>query len=120
MIARIWYGRTRAEHLDEYAKYVEETGLRGLHTVPGNVGAYLFRRQVDDQAEFLVLSLWESMDAIRAFAGEEVDTARYYPDDKDYLLSFEPKVQHYEVWGAGDLLARGIWADAPVHDLLEI
>ena len=55
MIARIWYGRTRPEHFDEYAKYVEETGLRGLGATAGNLGSFLFRRRVDDQAEFLVL-----------------------------------------------------------------
>jgi heme-degrading monooxygenase HmoA len=119
VIARIWFGRTRPEHFDEYAAYVEETGLRGLSATAGNQGAYLFRRLVDDEAEFLVLSLWESLDAIRAFAGDEIDTARYYPDDKRFLLAFEPKVQHYEVWGVGDLLARGVWAEAPVHDLIE-
>jgi heme-degrading monooxygenase HmoA len=100
VIARIWFGRTRPEHFDEYAAYVEETGLRGLSATAGNQGAYLFRRLVDDEAEFLVLSLWESLDAIRAFAGDEIDTARYYPDDKRFLLAFEPKVQHYGAQGA--------------------
>lgn len=120
MIARLWYGRTHPAHYDEYARFVEETGLRGLSAIQGNLGAYLFRRLVDDEAEFLVLSLWESLDAIRTFAGDEIDTARYYPDDKDFLLAFEPEVQHYEVWGVGDLLARGSWAETPVQDLIEL
>jgi heme-degrading monooxygenase HmoA len=112
MMARIWYGRTRPEHFDEYAKYVEETGLRGLGATDGNLGSFLFRRLVDDQAEFLVLSFWESFDAIRVFAGEDVEVARYYPEDTRFLLELEPTVQHYEVSGTGDLGGLGEWIAA--------
>lgn len=112
MIARIWYGRTRPEHYDEYARYVEETGIRDLGATAGNLGAFLFRRRVDDLAEFLVLSLWESLDAIRAFAGEEVDTARYYPEDERFLLELAPKVEHFELSAAANLERLAEWAAA--------
>ena len=100
MIARIWFGRTRAEHFDEYARYVEGTGIRDLSATAGNLGAFLVRRMVHDEAEFGVISFWESLDAIRSFAGDEIDVARYYPDDSRFLLELAPKVEHYEICAA--------------------
>ncbi len=64
---------------------------------PGNRGVYVFRRTVDDTAHFLLLTLWDSLDVIREFAGDDVERARYYPEDEEYLLELEPTVTHYEV-----------------------
>jgi heme-degrading monooxygenase HmoA len=97
MITRIWRGFTRPEHFDEYAEYIEQTGLRGLAAAEGNLGFLLWRRLHDDRAEFVVQSLWESIEAIKGFAGEDAERARYYPRDTDYLLELEPTVEHYEV-----------------------
>jgi heme-degrading monooxygenase HmoA len=58
---------------------------------------YALRRVDGDRAHFLLISLWDSMDAIRKFAGPEPEKAVYYPEDKDFLLEFEPNVTHYEV-----------------------
>jgi heme-degrading monooxygenase HmoA len=58
----------------------------------------VLRRIEADKAHFLTLSLWESLDAIKKFAGEDYEKARYYPEDKDFLLDFEPTVQHYELF----------------------
>ena len=97
MIARFWHGITPLTKADDYAEYVKKTGIRDLQATPGNKGAFLFRRQVDDQCEFLVISAWESMAAIRRFSGDDVEKARYYPEDSDYLLELEPHVTHYEI-----------------------
>ncbi len=51
-----------------------------------------------ERAEFLIISYWESYDAIRTFAGEDIDQAVYYPEDKEFLLEYEPDVVHYEVF----------------------
>ena len=97
MIARIWRGFTRRENFDEYADYIEQTGLADLEAAEGNLGFLLSRRLLEDRAEFLVLSLWESIEAIEGFAGEDAERARYYPKDTAFLRRLDPKVEHYEV-----------------------
>jgi heme-degrading monooxygenase HmoA len=96
MIARIWHGVTAARHYDEYWKFLHQRAIPDYRATPGNVGVRLFRRLEDDRAHFLTLSYWTSLDAIRAFAGDDIDRAKYYPEDSRYLLEFEPKVLHFE------------------------
>ena len=97
MIARIWKGRTPAIKADQYLDYMQATGVKELRATEGNQGVYVLRRVEDGEAEFTFISLWDSWDAIRRFAGDEVEKAVYYPEDKDYLLSLDPSVRHYEV-----------------------
>lgn len=97
MIARIWHGVTPAEKADEYARYLNETGVPDYRATEGNRGVYVLRRVEGERAHFLTLSFWESLDAIRGFAGDDVERARYYPEDEAFLLEFEPAVTHYEV-----------------------
>jgi len=99
MIARIWHGVTPASKAEAYVEYLNHTGLSDYKTTPGNKGAYLLRRIEGDEAHFLTLTFWDSKQDIRAFAGEDIEKARYYPEDKDFLLEFEPLVKHYEVVG---------------------
>jgi heme-degrading monooxygenase HmoA len=97
MIARIWKGVTPASRADAYVDYLEATGIGDLRATEGNLGVYLLRRERQGRAEFLLLSLWETPEAIRRFAGPEMDKARYYPEDENFLLELEPTVDHYEV-----------------------
>lgn len=97
MIARLWRGAVRAGRGDAYASYLDRTGVRECRATPGNQGVWVLRRDLPDQTEFLFISLWESYDAIERFAGADVERAHYYPEDRDYLLSLEPRVSHYEV-----------------------
>ncbi|HEY3220096.1 MAG TPA: antibiotic biosynthesis monooxygenase [Gemmatimonadales bacterium] len=97
LIARIWHGATAAERADEYAAYLERTGARECRATPGNRGVYVLRRIKQDRAEFTFISLWDSLEAIRRFAGEDYEKARYYPEDRDFLVELEPFVDHYEV-----------------------
>ncbi len=97
MIARIWRGRTPAARADAYVSYLLETGVKDYAAVPGNRGVRVLRRLAGDEAEFLVVSFWDSHDAVRAFAGPTIDDAVYYPADDEYLLAREPGVAHYEV-----------------------
>lgn len=64
----------------------------------GNKGAWVLRRIEGDVAHFITLSFWESRDAIAAFAGADIEAAKYYPEDEKYLLEFEPRVTHYELF----------------------
>lgn len=97
MISRIWRGRTPATKADSYLEYLRHTGLKDYAATPGNEGVFVLRRVAGDEAEFLLISFWESLDAIRRFAGEDYERAVYYPEDDEYLLDREPGVVHYEV-----------------------
>lgn len=97
MIARIWRGRTLAEHAEEYTRYMAATGVTQQRGTPGNVGSWILRRDDGNEAEFLVLSLWESAAAVRAFAGATPERAVYYPEDERFLLELEPGVLHYDI-----------------------
>lgn len=97
MIARMWHGRTHAVDADVYAAYLYRSGIPDYRRTPGNRGAWVLRRLEGDVAHFVTLTFWESREAITAFAGAEIETARYYPEDKRYLLEFEPTVVHYNV-----------------------
>jgi heme-degrading monooxygenase HmoA len=100
LIARIWHGVTPASRADEYTAYLERTGVQDCKATPGNKGVFVLRRVEHDRADFTFISLWDSLDAIRRFAGEDYEQARYYPEDRDFLIEPEPFVQHY------DLVAR--------------
>src|SRR2546429_275692 len=82
---------------DDYAAYLRRTGVTECRATPGNYGVEVLRRTVGDETHFLFISFWDSMDAIRTFAGDDVERAHYYPEDRDYLLELEPTVTHYEV-----------------------
>ena len=97
MIARTWHGAVPAEKADSYLRYLERTGIPDSKGTPGNRGVYVLTRREGSVAHFLFVSLWESTDAIRVFAGDDLEKARYYPEDADYLLELEPTVTHYEV-----------------------
>jgi heme-degrading monooxygenase HmoA len=97
MIARVWRGVTAEDDADAYLAYLERTGVHACHATPGNRGVYVLRRSGSGRAEFLFLSLWESMEAIRAFAGPDVEKARYFAEDREFLLELNPFVSHYHV-----------------------
>jgi heme-degrading monooxygenase HmoA len=97
MIARIWHGRTRSADAEAYGKYIHQVGITGYQATPGNRGTWLLRRIEGDVAHFLTLSFWDSREAIARFAGEDIEKARYYEEDKKYLLEFEPTVTHYDI-----------------------
>ncbi|MBI1879300.1 MAG: antibiotic biosynthesis monooxygenase [Chloroflexi bacterium] len=97
MIARIWHGITPAAKADAYRDFLNQTGVPDYKATPGNRGVYMLRRIEGDVAHFTLVSLWETMEAIKRFAGPEPEQARYYPADAEFLLEFEPLVTHYEV-----------------------
>lgn len=97
MIARTWHGVTAATTADEYVDYLNETGVVEYKETEGNRGVHVLRRIEGDRVHFLLLTFWESEDAIKKFAGPDIEKAKYYPEDKKYLLELEPRVTHYEV-----------------------
>ncbi|HEX2217786.1 MAG TPA: hypothetical protein VHG35_03230 [Gemmatimonadales bacterium] len=101
MIARSWAGATRAEDADAYLDYLHATGLAEYRATPGNRGVLALRRLDEGSAEFLLVTLWDSEDAIRRFAGDDIGRAVFYPEDERYLVARDERVRHYEVVFSG-------------------
>ena len=97
MIARIWRGAVRKQDGNAYARYMQDTGVAEYARTPGNCGVWMLRRDVDEKTEFLMVTLWESLDAIKAFAGQEYETAVFYPEDDRFLIERDPTSSHYVV-----------------------
>ena len=97
MIARIWRGAVAKADGDEYEQYIDDTGFSAYGKTPGNRGAWMLRRDKGELTEFVTYSLWESIDAVKAFAGEDYETAVYYPEDERYLVEHDDVCRHYEV-----------------------
>ena len=98
MITRIWHGTTRAVDADKYLNFLLEAGVRDYTTTPGNQEVRVWRSIKGDIAHFWTVSTWDDRDSIKAFAGEDIEKAKYYPEDDDFLLEFEPNVEHYETF----------------------
>jgi heme-degrading monooxygenase HmoA len=101
MIARLWHGSTSRAKGDDYAAFLDARAMPDYLGTPGNLGAQVLRSDEGEVTHFLTVSYWDGEDAIRAFAGEDLLKARYYPEDADFLLDFEPQVRHYQVQSAG-------------------
>ncbi len=97
MIARIWHGVVPEAKADAYYAYLMRTGIPDYRATHGNLGVHVYRSVAAGKAHFLLTSFWESLEAIRRFAGEQIDRARYYPEDAEFLVELEPHVTHYEV-----------------------
>ncbi|HEX6674157.1 MAG TPA: hypothetical protein VF486_03915 [Actinomycetes bacterium] len=100
MIARIWRGAVRRQDGDAYASYMQATGIAGYVRTPGNRAALMLRREVGDRCEFVMVTLWESMQAVIAFAGPTPEQAVFYPDDDRFLIERDLTVAHYQVAAA--------------------
>ncbi len=96
-IARIWHGRTPADKADDYAKYILEGDIRQIRSLPGNLGVQVLRREDGAFTDFLVISYWPSLDAVRQWAGDGLDRAKYSEVELKYLVDPEPRVRHYEI-----------------------
>lgn len=97
MVARIWRGAVRRDDRDAYAEYMLSTGIPGYKKTSGNVAALMLRRDADDVCEFVMFTLWDSMESITRFAGDEPDKAVFYPEDDRFLIQRDLTVSHYVV-----------------------
>jgi len=96
MIARVWRGATCAANAEAYAAYVEGE-LDAARALDGNRGTLVLRRVEGDRAEFVTVLLFDSLDDVRTFAGDDVERAVFYPEDDRYLVERDLRVLHYEV-----------------------
>jgi antibiotic biosynthesis monooxygenase (ABM) superfamily enzyme len=97
MIARVWRGSTLAEDADAYAAYLEETGMRSARELAGSRGTLVLRRVRGGYAEFETILLFDALEDVRAFAGDELEQAVFFDEDDRYLVERELEVRHYEV-----------------------
>jgi heme-degrading monooxygenase HmoA len=97
MIARHWTGATRREDAEAYERLLRETVLPGLDGIEGYQGGYVLRRDIGDEVEFVVVNLFASLDAVRAFAGPDYETAVFEPEARRLLSRAEPRALHFEV-----------------------
>jgi heme-degrading monooxygenase HmoA len=97
-IARIWKGEVPLDRSDEYLERMRTIAIPDYRSTEGNQGAFALRRDLEDRAEFLMLTFWESTEAIKAFAGDDISVAKYYDFDADVLLGMTPHVEHFEVY----------------------
>ena len=95
----MWHGRVMASKAPAYREFLNERAVADYRSVDGNLSVHILERPQGDITHFITLTFWRDMDSIKAFAGQDAEIAKYYPEDKEYLLEFEPTVVHYEVVG---------------------
>jgi heme-degrading monooxygenase HmoA len=98
MITRIWHGRTKAQDADAYLEYIRQTGLKEYAATLGIVSAKVLRKIEGGICHFYTITEWDSTSSIKKFAGDDFEKAKYYEEDKKYLLEFEERVDHYETF----------------------
>src|SRR4026208_2205 len=99
MIVRIWHGRVPASKAEAYRDFLNQRAIPDYQSVQGNMSVHILERNEGEITHFITMTFWENLEVIKRFAGEDLETAKYYPEDKDFLLEFESTVTHYEVVG---------------------
>jgi heme-degrading monooxygenase HmoA len=98
MTARIWHGKTTAANFEAYTALLKKLAIPDYTKTKGFKGLTFLRNIQNDEAHFTLITYWENVEVIKNFAGADFEKAKYYPEDNNYLLEFEEKVQHYEVF----------------------
>ena len=95
----MWHGRVPTAKAAAYREFTNGRAIPDYRSVPGNISVHVLERAEGDVTHFVTLTFWESLDAIHAFAGADLEKAKYYPEDAEFLLEFESHAVHYEVVG---------------------
>jgi heme-degrading monooxygenase HmoA len=98
MIARIWHGITPRAKADDYLAFLQARALPDYRSTPGNVQAHILRCDDGEITHFTTLTFWDTLKSIEAFAGIDISRAKYYPEDAEFLVEFEPTVQHCDLY----------------------
>ena len=96
MISRIWHGWTTRENANVYENLLRREVLPGIHRVRGFKGAQLLRRDANHEVEFVTICLFDSLDAVKEFAGEDYEVAVILPEARKLLARFDARSAHYE------------------------
>lgn len=98
MIARIWSGKTKVEHAEEYTEFMRNRAVRDYQKTDGLVKLTFLKRTDSNHAYFELITFWKNLEVIKNFAGDDLEKAKYYPEDQKYLLDFPDRVKHFEVF----------------------
>jgi heme-degrading monooxygenase HmoA len=98
MIVRTWRGRTRLSDGDEYEAFMIKRAAPDYSSVAGLENLFFGRRNEGDVSHFLLITVWDSIESVKKFAGENPEIAKYYSEDDDYLLEKEDCSQNYQVF----------------------
>jgi heme-degrading monooxygenase HmoA len=99
MIVRLWHGCVAGSKAAAYREFLNSRAVPDYRSVTGNLSVYILERHEGEFTHFITMTFWDSMDAIRRFAGDDVEVAKYYPEDAEFLIEYEPRVVHYTVAG---------------------
>ncbi len=102
MITRVWHGRTKPENAENYLQFLLHNGTKEYWQTNGILSVKIWQRKEEDCCHFWTVTEWMNMEAIKGFAGEDYEKAKYYPEDSGILLEFEEKVVHYETYNRPD------------------
>lgn len=98
MIARIWHGKTSVENYETYSEFLKNVAVPDYKKTKGFKELTFLRDIVNNEGHFTLITFWENLEVIKNFAGDDFEKAKYYPEDDGFLLEFEEKVQHHEVF----------------------
>ncbi len=132
MITRIWHGKTKHAQADKYLQFLLGDGTKEYRETTGNLAVRVLQKKEDDYCHFWTVTDWTDLEAIKNFAGEDAEKAKYYPADHEILLEFEEKVNHYDCYNVSNakikshvlqleqLFNGGSWQGENFSDKLEI
>jgi len=95
---RLWHGEVAIEKADEYEKFMIERAAPDYSSVDGLLNLYFQRRNASSKAHFLLVTIWDSLESVKKFAGAEPELAKYYPEDDNFLLTREKHTSIYDVF----------------------
>ena len=98
MIARIWHGKTSMSNFDAYTDFLKQVAIPDYQMTNGFIELVFLRNIQNDEGHFTLITFWENMEVIKNFAGNDYEKAKYYPEDANFLLEYEERVMHYEVF----------------------
>ena len=98
MIARIWHGKTNASDFEAYTELLQKLAIPDYKKTVGFKGLTFLRNITNDEAHFNLITYWENIEVIKNFAGPDIEKAKYYPEDSQFLMELEENAQHYEVF----------------------
>ncbi|WP_082886515.1 hypothetical protein [Flavisolibacter tropicus] len=100
MIARIWHGKTSIENFGAYTAFLKKVAVSDYQKTTGFKALSFLRQIKNGEGHFTLITYWENLEVIKNFAGQDIEKAKYYPEDNNYLLEFEETVQHFEVFAS--------------------
>ncbi|GMN09586.1 antibiotic biosynthesis monooxygenase [Croceitalea sp. MTPC9] len=98
MTARIWHGETSAKKFNDYTEFLKKVAVPDYQKTKGFVSLTFLKRVERNIGHFTLITFWENLEVIKNFAGDDFEKAKYYPEDDNFLLEFEEKVVHYDVF----------------------